>query len=47
MTEIYKQYTWIKTDGILITTFSKPSPGYVGGHVCVSLEFDLACCWEL
>lgn len=43
VTEIYKQYTWIKTHGILITTFSKPSQGFMGSHACISLGFDLAC----
>lgn len=47
VTEIYKQYTWIKTGEILITTFSKPSQGFMISHVCISLEFDLACCLEL
>lgn len=48
VTEIYQQYTWIKTDGILITAFSKPSQGFTGTHdVCISLEFDHACHREL
>lgn len=49
VTEIYQQYTWIKTDGILITAFSKPSQGFTGSHVMfvISLEFDHACHREL
>lgn len=47
MREIYKQYSWFKTDGIHITPSLKPSHGFMGEYVCISLEFDLACCWEL